>query len=82
MNGDTVIEKSIKNFVYSKIQEQVYLDVSQSNTVSIKHKSKHGSIALAMFWLRVLRHENNYPMPKYPYKDVYNKRGNNKVRMF
>jgi len=79
MEGDTAIESSIKDFVYTKIQEQVYIDVSKSDTISIKPHAKHGSTALAMFWLRVLRHESNYPMPKYPYKDVYNKEGINKV---
>lgn len=79
MENETAIEKSIKQFVYTKIQEQVYLDVSTSNTISVKHRSKHGSIALAMFWLRVLRHQNNYPMPKYPYKQLYDKNGYNKV---
>ncbi|XP_053393623.1 uncharacterized protein LOC123524539 [Mercenaria mercenaria] len=79
MENETAIERSIKEFVYSKIQEQVYLDVSKSNTITVKHQSKHGSIALAMFWLRVLRHQNNYPMPKYPYKQLYDKNGSNKV---
>lgn len=79
MEGDTAIERSVKEFVYSKIQEKVYIDVSKSNTINIRPCTKHGSIALAMFWLRVLRHQNNYPMPKYPYKEVYDKHGKNKV---
>lgn len=79
MDGDTAIERSIKEFVYSKIQEQVFVDVSRSNTINIRSRAKHGSIALAMFWLRVLRHKNNYPMPKYPYKEMYDKQGMNKV---
>ncbi|KAH3844692.1 uncharacterized protein LOC127872855 isoform X2 [Dreissena polymorpha] len=79
MEGETAIEKSVKDFVFSKIQEKVYLDVSTSNTICIKSCAKQGSIALAMFWLRVLRHQNNYPMPKFPYKDVYDKQGYYKV---
>ena len=79
MEEETVIEKNIKQFVASKINEDVALDVSRYNTVSVKHGSKRGSIALAMFWLRVFRHQNNYPMPKYPYKEVYDKQGSNKV---
>ncbi|KAL4238585.1 hypothetical protein ACF0H5_003292 [Mactra antiquata] len=76
---ETDLEKYIKDFVYAKIQEMVYLDLATNNTISVKHRSKHGSVALAMFWLRVLRHQNNYPMPKYPYKDTYDKNGYNKV---
>ncbi|KAL3874356.1 hypothetical protein ACJMK2_037384 [Sinanodonta woodiana] len=76
---ETAIEKSIKHFVYSKIQEQVYLEVGQNLTISIKHRSKHGSTALAMFWMRVLRHQNNYPMPKYSYKELYDQKGNDKI---
>ncbi|KAK3583324.1 hypothetical protein CHS0354_038934 [Potamilus streckersoni] len=76
---ETTLEKSIKNFVYSKIQEQVYLEVGKNLTIYIKHRSKHGSIALAMFWLRVMRHQNNYPMPKYSYKELYDQKGNDKI---
>jgi hypothetical protein len=81
MEGETAIERSIREFVYTKIQEQVFLDVSKSNTITVKHRSKHGSTALAMFWLRVLRHKNNYPMPKFPYKQLYDKHGNDKVKL-
>ena len=79
MDEDTVIEKNIREFVFSKTNEDVYLDVSKKNLITIKRRSKAGSVALAMFWLRVFRHQNNYPMPKYPYKDMYDKQGNNKV---
>lgn len=79
MDGESALEKSIKEFVFSKTNEEVYLDISKSNIVSVKRKSKAGSVALAMFWLRVFRHQNNYPMPKYPYKELYDKQGNNKV---
>ena len=81
MEGDTAIERSVKEFAYSKIQEKVYIDVSRSNTIHIRSCAKHGSTVLAMFWLRVLRHQNNYPMPKYPYKEVYDKKGKNKVKL-
>ena len=80
METETVIEKNIKAFVSSKTDEDVCLDVSKKNLISIKRRSKVGSIALAMFWLRVFRHQNNYPMPKYPYKELYDKQGNNKVQ--
>ena len=81
MEEETVIEKNIKQFVFSKINEDVALDVSKYNLISIKHRSKRGSIALAMFWLRVFRNQNNYPMPKYPYKELYDKQGTNKVHI-
>lgn len=79
MDEETALEKSIKEFVFSKTNEEVYVDISRSNIISVKRKSKAGSVALAMFWLRVFRHQNNYPMPKYPYKELYDKQGNNKV---
>jgi len=75
MEVETAIERSVKDFVYNKIQEQVYLDVSKPNTICIRSLAAHGSTALAMLWMRVLRHQNNYPMPKYPYKEVYDKKG-------
>ncbi|WAR18213.1 hypothetical protein MAR_000051 [Mya arenaria] len=79
MEGETAIEKSVREFVFAKIQEQVWLDVAKSNTICVQSRARQGSTALAMFWLRVLRHKNNYPMPKYPYKEVYDKQGTNKV---
>ena len=73
MEEEAVIEKNIKQFVFSKINEDVALDKSKCNLISIKHRSKGGSIALARFWLSVFQHQNNYPMSKYSYEERYDK---------
>ncbi|XP_060069061.1 uncharacterized protein LOC132549158 [Ylistrum balloti] len=81
MAEDTAIEKHIKVFVSNKIGEQVYLDLSRSKSVIIKHKVKRGSISLASLWIRVLQHHNNYPVQHYPYRTLYEANGNRKINL-
>ncbi|XP_033735720.1 uncharacterized protein LOC117324153 isoform X3 [Pecten maximus] len=81
MAEDTAIEKHIKTFVSNKIGESVYLDLSKSKFVIIKHKVKRGSISLASLWIRVLQHHNNYPVQHYPYRTLYEANGNRKIKL-
>ncbi|OWF42190.1 uncharacterized protein LOC110461445 [Mizuhopecten yessoensis] len=81
MAEDTAIEKHIKSFVSNKIGESVYLDLSKSKFVIIKHKIKTGSISLASLWVRVLQHRNNYPVQRYPYRTLYEANGNQKISL-
>ena len=71
MDEETAIEKRLRTFVSTKTGEGVYLDVSKEGTVCIKHASKRGSTVLAIFWINVLQHRNNYPVKHFPYRKLY-----------
>ncbi|XP_067680544.1 uncharacterized protein [Haliotis asinina] len=68
---EPAIERDIRNFVATKIGERVYLYLAEASKVSIRHVRKSGSTLLAIFWIRVLQHENNYPMQQFPYRKLY-----------
>ncbi|XP_074658121.1 uncharacterized protein LOC141911056 [Tubulanus polymorphus] len=61
------IEYEIQKFVSAKSAEKVFLEVKQT-CISVKHSSKCGSTVLAILWVKVLQHANNFPASRYPYK--------------
>ncbi|KAK6181702.1 hypothetical protein SNE40_009506 [Patella caerulea] len=67
-NGEPVIEQNIKEFIYSKTRECVFVDIQTTSSIKIVPKIKHGSIVLGILWVKVLQHHGNYPVTKYPYK--------------
>ncbi|XP_041354358.1 uncharacterized protein LOC121372152 [Gigantopelta aegis] len=71
MAEEAAIEKHVRTFVSAKTGEMVYLDISKERTVCIKHVSKRGSTALAILWINVLQHPNNYPLKRFPYRKMY-----------
>ncbi|XP_071080430.1 uncharacterized protein [Haliotis cracherodii] len=68
---EPAIERDIRNFVATKTGERVYLYLAETSTVSIRHVRKSGSTVLAIFWIKVLQHQNNYPMQHFPYRKLY-----------
>lgn len=73
------IETFIKDFVWARTGETVYIDLSTPSVVLIRDVTVHGSTALAALWLNILQHPNNYPVLRYPYRKLYNKNGTYRV---
>ena len=63
------LEKYIKDYVYDKTGESVYLHLEDAITIS--HITKRGSITLAILWANILQHPNNFPPEEYPYSKFY-----------
>ena len=63
------LEKYIKDYVYEKTGESVYLHLEDAITIS--HITKRGSITLAILWANILQHPNNYPPDSYRYNKFY-----------
>ena len=69
------VETFIKDFVWARTGEKVYVDLSTPSVVLIRDVTAYGSTALAALWLNILQHPNNYPVQHYPYRKLYQKNG-------
>lgn len=75
------IETFVKDFVWARTGETVYIDLSTPSVVLIRDVTTHGSTALAALWLNILQHPNNYPVQRFPYIKLYQKNGMYKVML-
>ncbi len=72
------IEQFIHDFVLAKTQEHVELCLKSSIQIvqtprrnsKIRYRHRPGSTMLAIFWAKILQHEDNFPTSKYKYKQV------------
>ncbi|PAA76932.1 hypothetical protein BOX15_Mlig004046g5, partial [Macrostomum lignano] len=60
------LDDYVKRFVGEKTGLGVRVDL-QTNWVAIKSLEANGSVALAMFWIKVLQHKDNYPTDRVHY---------------
>lgn len=66
-----MLEKYIKDYVFDKTAEVVYLMLDDA--ITIRHVTKKGSITLASFWVNVLQHPMNYPPKLNRYSKQYDR---------
>ena len=79
MPSESQLEKFVKDFVYAKISQRVYLELGDAICVRMatvaeegalvgRGERGRGSMFLAAFWANLLQHELNFPPSNYRYR--------------
>ena len=61
------IKKIIQGFVSMKIAEDVSVDLSDER-IEVEHTHTNGSTVLAILWVKVFQHPENFPVSAYSYR--------------
>lgn len=62
---ESTLEKYVKDFVWSKISEAVYLRLDDD--IVVRPLDRVGSTSMSSLWTRILQHEANFPPNRFRY---------------